>query len=148
MKQSRVIAVALSLSLTLVVAGSAFAAGRPLTATMVGANEVPGPGDPDGSGIARVTLNQGQGQVCWSITVENITLPATAAHIHAGAAGSSNPPVVDLGAPGADGTSVGCTDGVSKELIKDIRQNPENYYVNVHTLPGFAAGAIRGQLTK
>jgi hypothetical protein len=34
---------------------------------------------------------------------------------------------------------------VSEELIKAIRQNPENYYVKIHSTV-FAAGAIRGQL--
>jgi hypothetical protein len=114
---------------------------------MTGAQEVPGPGDSDGSGFARVWLNQGQGTVCWFISVEDITLPATAAHIHPGAAGVAGPPIVNLGAPGADGTSEGCTQGVSRDLIKDIRQNPENYYVNVHT-SDFGPGAVRGQLTK
>jgi hypothetical protein len=137
-------ALLLSLSLTV----TAFAGGRPLSATMTGAQEVPGPGDPDGSGIAMIWLNQGQGTVCWFISVEDITLPATAAHIHPGAAGVANSPIVNLGAPGADGTSTGCTEDVPRDLIKDIRQNPESYYVNVHTLPDFGPGAVRGQLAK
>ena len=33
--------------------------GRRLTATLAGAAEVPGPGDPDGAGTAVITLNQG-----------------------------------------------------------------------------------------
>ncbi len=136
---------ALLISLALV--STAIAGGRPLTAEMNGANEFPGPGDSDGTGTARLTLNQGQGEVCWSITVENITLPATAAHIHPGPAGTANPPIVNLGAPGADGTSVGCVDGVSKSLIKQIRKNPSAYYVNVHNAD-FTGGAVRGQLSK
>ena len=48
---------------------------------MTGAAEAPGPGDPDGSGTAFFTLNQGQGEICFELTVANID-PATAAHIH------------------------------------------------------------------
>ena len=41
--------------------------GRKFTTTLTGAAEVPGPGDPDGSGTAKITLNYGQGEVCWEI---------------------------------------------------------------------------------
>ena len=54
--------------------------GRPLTATLTGAAEVPGPGDADGTGTAKLTLNHGQGQICYELTVSNIGT-ATAAHI-------------------------------------------------------------------
>jgi hypothetical protein len=147
-RRSRLASLAGAFAMTLLVVSAAGAGGRPLTADMTGANEFPGPGDPDGTGFARITLNQGQGEVCWFIEVENITLPATAAHIHPGVAGTAGSPIVNLGAPGADGTSIGCTEDVDPALIKDIRQNPENYYVNVHTLPGFGPGAVRGQLSK
>src|SRR6188472_2464239 len=62
--------------------------GRSFTILMSGAQEAPGPGDPDGSGVATITLNQGQGTVCFDLSVENITLPATGAHIHVAPAGS------------------------------------------------------------
>ena len=47
--------------------------GRPLSATMSGAQEVP-PGDPDGSGIATFTVNPGRGEVCFDIGSTGITL--------------------------------------------------------------------------
>ena len=121
--------------------------GRPFVVTLTGAAEVPGPGDPDGAGTARLTLNQGQGIISFEITVSNITLPATGAHIHVGSATEAGPVVVALTAPDATGHSSGEV-SVDPELIKAIRQNPENYYVNVHTLPLYAAGAVRGQLSK
>ena len=122
----------------------AFGGGRPLSATLNGANEVPGPGDPDGSGSAHVTLNQGQGKVCFDIEVSDIS-PAMAAHIHVGDSSVPGPVVVNL-AIDANGLS-GCVDGVDSDLIKTIRQNPSDYYVNVHNVD-FPAGAVRGQLSK
>ena len=122
--------------------------GRKFTTTLTGAAEVPGPGDPDGSGTATIWLNHGQGRVCFEITVSDITLPATGAHIHVGTADVAGPVVVGLTPPDASGSSSGCVEGVSRELINNIIQNPEQYYVNVHTLPLYAAGAVRGQLSK
>lgn len=121
--------------------------GRPFTISLTGAAEVPGPGDPDGSGTASLSLNPGQEEVCFDISVSNITLPATGAHIHAGTVTQFGPVVVGLVPPGASGTSSGCV-SASRELLLDIIHNPENYYVNVHTLPGFGAGAVRGQLSR
>jgi hypothetical protein len=135
---------AAAIVMTLVLATGALAGGRPLSASLAGANEVP-PADPDGTGTVRITLNQGQGQVCWSIHVENITLPASAAHIHSAPAGVNGSIVVPLGAPDSNGDSAGCVSGVDKSLIKAIRQNPSQYYVNVHNAD-FPGGAVRGQL--
>src|SRR5262245_44815423 len=73
--------------------------GRPLATHMTGAAERPGPGDPDGSGDVQLTLNHGQGQVCFEITVHNIVLPATGAHIHKAPAGVPGPIVVPLTPP-------------------------------------------------
>lgn len=125
----------------------ASAGGRPFVVPMTGADERPGPGDPDGTGTAWITLNHGQGEVCWVIVVEDITLPAAAAHIHIAPVTDPGPVVVPLSAPGADGTTSGCLTGVDQELIKAIQQNPSAYYVNVHT-SDFPAGAVRGQLSK
>lgn len=129
---------------TLAPASSDALAGRPLTATLTGVAEVPGPGDPDGSGTATVAVNQGQGEVCFVLTVADIA-PATAAHIHRGAAGVAGPVVVPL-VPPTDGTSTGCA-SADRSLLKAIRQNPEDYYVNVHNAD-LPAGAVRGQLSR
>src|SRR5215207_490716 len=83
--------------------------GRRFTTTLTGAAERPGPGDPDGSGTAVLRLNSGQEEICWEIEVSNITLPATAAHIHIGTAIEAGPVVVGLSAPNANGHASGCT---------------------------------------
>ena len=121
--------------------------GRKFTTTLTGAAEVPGPGDPDGSGTATVWLNPGQEEVCWEIHVEDITLPATGAHIHViDPALGFGDVVVGLAPPDASGDSRGCT-SADRDLIKAIIKNPQNYYVNVHTTD-FPGGAVRGDLSK
>jgi hypothetical protein len=124
--------------------GYLVAGGRPLSTTMTGGEEVPGPGDPDGSGEAFITLNHGSGEVCFQITVSDIA-PATAAHIHEAPAGVAGGVVVGL-TPPTGGSSSGCV-SADRDLIKDIIQNPAEYYVNVHNAD-FPAGAVRGQLSK
>ena len=118
--------------------------GLPLTASMSGAAEAPGPGDPDGSGTAVFTLNHGQGEICFELTAANIG-PATAAHIHVAPVGVPGPVVVPL-TPPTNGASSGCV-SVDRELIKALLQDPDEYYVNVHNT-AFPAGAIRGQLSR
>ena len=120
--------------------------GRKFNVAMTGAAEAPGPGDPDGSGTARLRLNPGQGEVCFELEVSDIALPATGAHIHRAPAGSPGPVVIPLTPPDASGSSSGCV-SADRALIKDIIQNPEEYYVNVHSSE-FQPGAVRGQLSK
>lgn len=147
MKKATIVYLVLIVLTVLSLTGIAADGGRKFTVTLTGAAEVPGPGDPDGSGTAVLRLNPGQGEVCFDITVSNITLPATGAHIHVGTATEFGPVVVGLTPPGTSGSSSGCV-SADRDLIKAIIQNPENYYVNVHTLPLYAAGAVRGQLSK
>jgi len=120
----------------------AMAGGRPLTADLNGANEV-GSGDPDGSGSAHVTLNQGQGEVCFSIETTNVE-DILFAHIHVGVAGVNGGVVVNLDWDNTGGQGCVSADG---DTIKQIRQNPSGYYINVHSVE-FPPGAIRGQLSK
>jgi hypothetical protein len=118
--------------------------GQALTTSLSGKNEVPGPGDPDGSGTATIRLQLGEARLCFQLSVSNITLPATGAHVHQGAAGVAGPVVVPLKAPDASGASSGCV-VVPRTLVAAILANPAGYYANVHT-SDFPNGAIRGQL--
>ena len=125
----------------------ASAGGKPYRITLSGAAEVPGPGDPDATGTAQVTVNPGTSEVCWSVSVQNVDLPILAAHIHEGAVDDFGDPVVFLlpaGVSDPDGSFSGCTN-VSPELAFQLLLAPEGYYVNVHTTL-FGAGAARGQL--
>ena len=111
-------------------------------ANMIGSEEVPGPGDPDGKGIAKITLDDVANTVCWNITYTLIDKP-TAAHIHTGPRGVAGPPTVTLDIVKGN---TGCV-GVDPTVIAQIRDNPAGYYVNVHTA-NYPKGAIRGQLAK
>ena len=127
-----------------------------LAARLNGANEVPGPGDPDGRGLALVRT--GRQRVCFALGWTGIA-PPIFAHIHAGAAGVAGPVVVlffDVpeltGAPTATlpatvAAAGGCVDGQDPALLRNIRRDPASYYVNIHTLE-FVPGAIRGQLRR
>ena len=127
-----------------------------LAAALNGANEVPGPGDPDGRGLALVRT--GRERVCFALGWTGIA-PPIFAHIHAGPAGVAGPVVVlffDVpelaGAPPAAlpetlAAAAGCVDGQDPARLRDIRRHPADYYANIHTLE-FVPGAIRGQLRR
>jgi hypothetical protein len=134
------------MAISVMAAPAALANGRPLKAELTGAAEVPGPGDPDGSGMARLRLNQGRHRICYTIKVSDIE-PAVAAHIHVGEAGVAGPVVVPLQPPDAVTGEVKACATVARSLVKAIRKDPAAYYVNVHTAD-FPAGAVRGQLAK
>lgn len=130
-------------------AESADNGGRKLQTTLTGEAEVtaagvPNQGDLDGTGTATVTVNPGQGRICYTIEVAGI-VAATAAHIHEAPPTTNGPVVVTLAAP-SDGDSSGCAD-VDKALALEILKDPGDYYVNVHNAE-FPAGALRGQLAK
>jgi CHRD domain len=132
---------ALVLAVVLIVAVPVMAAQRAtLEASLTGEKEVPGPGDKDGRGEADVKVYKAK--VCYELEVERIKA-ATAAHIHRGGPNVAGPIVVELKAP-TDGSSEGCK-AISRQLSKNLRDNPSHYYVNVHNDP-YPDGAIRGQL--
>ena len=114
--------------------------GKRFTVTMTGAEEVPGPGDPDGTGTAVITINRGQQRVCWDITVSGVD-PITAAHIHIGLDGQgfAGNIVVHLD------PDTGCTTVTNASLLDALLKAPQAFYVNVHKA-AFPGGALRGQL--
>jgi hypothetical protein len=112
-----------------------------LQTELSGQEEVPGPGDPDGSGSATIVVIPPD-TICYTLTAEGIE-PATAAHIHQGDPGEAGPVVLPLEPP-TSGVSGGCTEA-DPELVSDLQENPGGYYVNVHN-EEYPEGAIRGQL--
>lgn len=104
-----------------------------------GAQEAPGPGDPDGSGTAVLIIDSTALSIDWEITVDGILLPPTGAHIHNAPVGVAGPVRVDFSAQ-LSGS------GLVDPDLAGVLANPADWYVNVHTAE-FRAGAIRGQLS-
>jgi len=151
MKKTSILQILLILITVLALTSMAADGGRKFTTTLTGEAEVtaagvPNQGDLDGIGTATITLNYGQGTVCWETTVSDINLVNTAAHIHEAPSTTTGPVVVPLSGPDANGVARGCT-SVDREEIKEIIQHPEEYYINVHNSE-YPNGALRGQLSK
>ena len=137
---------------TVVVAGNVAAGadgtgGKSFRLALSGAQEFSATGapiNPHGNadrGTATLTLNQGQGRICWSFGAITLTageaLPHVA-HIHKAPPGLAGPVVVDIfggnapvPAPTAYPTGTSCV-SASRDVVKDIRKNPEDYYLNLH----------------
>jgi hypothetical protein len=145
-----VLVAALAVGLAVVSPAGAGSGGRPLSTTLTGAEEVPGPGDADATGQADLKLNQGKERVCFDVSWAGIDGTVFAGHIHVAPAGVAGPIVVTLFSGSFAGTDEvsDCVGNVDRGLIKDIRKDPSAYYVNVHSQPNFANGAVRGQLGK
>ena len=132
-------------------AGSAGSTGSPVPTQGAGGSTLvatltPEKPNTSGKGTAQVQLDSQKQEVCYTIHVSGIELPATATHIHQGAAGVNGPVVVPFTPPNAQGVSTGCVKA-SPNLITTITQHPADYYVNVHNAP-YPDGALRGQLAK
>ena len=147
LKSSLVAATALALAGTALAQGdNPDNGGRKIAASLTGGAEVPGPADSDGVGLFEARVNPGTERICYTLTASSIDA-ATVAHIHTGALGVAGAPVLTLDTPdGDDDDSEDCQD-IDRDLAQSLIQNPESFYVNVHTGP-FPNGAIRGQLRK
>ncbi len=114
---------------------------------MTGAAEVPGPGDPDGSAIGTITINDATGAISWSLTYANIAAPSDM-HIHGPAApvGVAAGVFVGLGVvtTGGAGTLINSLTTSAANALA-INTSPTNFYMNIHNA-AFPGGAVRGQL--
>lgn len=136
----RTLPVIAALVATLVLAAPAGAAVKRLEANLKGSSAT----DTDGSGKAKLRLNRATRRVCFTITVRNID-DVVAAHIHRHSDGGIVVGLIEEPASGDRFT--GCTEDVSKALIRRIVRRPRRYYVNVHTT-AFPGGAVQGTLRK
>jgi hypothetical protein len=113
-------------------------------ATMNGASEVP-PKQVQGTGEALVSLDTTTKQLTYTVTFENLTGPATAAHFHGPAAVGKNAGVVVPIGGSAPTSPIHGSATLTDAQIKDLRAGL--WYVNVHTEAN-KGGEIRGQVTR
>jgi hypothetical protein len=113
---------------------------------MTGAEERPGPADPNGKGWISLEVDA-NGTICYVAKIQAIGQVITDAHIHLAPAGVPGGVVVPLHPNDADRTGNMFSNCVTTtpEIAAAIIATPSAYYVNWHT-PAFPAGAIRGQL--
>jgi hypothetical protein len=122
--------------------GTASAATQQYHAMLSGKQEVP-PTTSSGTGTFAASLDTASKTLTYTLTFENLTGPATAAHIHGPAARGKNAGVVVPLGGASPASPVTGSATLTDEQIKDLRAG--KYYVNVHTAAN-KGGEIRGQI--
>jgi hypothetical protein len=118
-----------------------------LSASGSGEEEVPDGSGEDGAKVTGSFQINTDGELNYTITVTGNSETITAGHIHKGAKGENGDVVVELDNDAInDGESA--TVEIDQALAERIIDNPENWYLNVHS-DSFQppSGVARGQLT-
>lgn len=107
-----------------------------------------------GDGRGSFTWSVDGDQLCYTLTVSDLTMAPFAAHIHLAPKKVAGPVVVGLATPPGATSSVsacitaveGATGaGMTPAELAAIAEDPRSFYVNVHT-DTFPGGEVRGQL--
>ena len=104
---------------------------------------VPGPGDAGASGTFK--YNMSRGELCYEVSVDNLSGFIDRIAIHRGRAGVAGPEVAllspsSIGIPGLWGCRA-----IDRDLAREIGRSPADFYMVVKTGP-YPGGALRGQL--
>ena len=112
-------------------------------ATLSSASEVP-PVAGQGKGTAAVNVDTATKQASWRVDYSGLSGPATAAHIHCGAAAGANAGVaVPLGQGPTAASPMTGSGTMTDAQLADLQAG--KCYVNVHT-DANKGGEVRGQL--
>jgi hypothetical protein len=112
---------------------------------MNGANEVPTPISPAGTGVFALILSADKASIHGEGLATGMTSTVTASHIHVGSATQTGSPVYPI-AFTATGNDAGLTLSSTSINATDLTNlTTTNWYTNVHTT-NHSGGEIRGQL--
>src|SRR5947208_5359021 len=113
-------------------------------ANLSAASEVP-PVTAAGKGTAQINVDTATKQATWRVDYAGLSGPATAAHIHCGAAAGANSGVaVALGTGPTAANPMQGSGAMTDAQLADLQAG--KCYVNVHTEAN-KGGELRGQLT-
>jgi hypothetical protein len=150
MTRRTLVATLAALTLIVGMTASTALAARPVwvfSTQLTGEAERPGPGDENAVGHATIQIWPDTDTICWTVTWARVDGTVAHSHIHGPAdvnapAGVVVPLFVEQSFA-SQGANHGCIVDADADAIA---ANPQLYYVNVHSLPNFGPGAIRGQL--
>ncbi len=121
-----------------------------IVAFMSGPQERPNPGDPDAIGRAYITINDAANQLCLVLQWTRVDGTVSGLHIHIAPPTSAGPIVVPFQTPPSRSSGVfrQCVTSTNEALLDNIAANPQQYYINLHSVPLYPGGALRGQLQR
>lgn len=142
--------------MTMAIASPAEAWTPPKLTFPLNGSQVPGGGDPDGRGWARLEFHPVKESVCFRVNWSRLDGVVTAMHIHEAPAGEIGGHFIDLfndeHFSGHRNVLQACVKVQShdpnhppRQLIRQVINHPERFYLNIHS-SAFPDGAIRGQL--
>jgi hypothetical protein len=118
-----------------------------LVADLSGANERPGPGDPNAFGRAIVSIDDDTNRICLIMWWLNVDPTLSGLHIHIAPPTAPGPIVVPFTTPPPNALQTyECRTVENEALLDNLVANPQQYYVNIHSTPLYGPGAARGQL--
>jgi hypothetical protein len=107
--------------------------------------------DVDSAGSGFFSYTTSATELCYTLSVSDLTAAPIAAHIHPGPRNIAGPVAVPLATPpGATSSVTGCitadpSGAMTPAELAAIVADPGAFYVNVHT-PLYPGGEVRGQL--